>query len=141
MTALVLYIAERYLNDELKAKITDTAKACVCEGLHLEDGDVTVVLEAFRDEDANERVAHCFFPVMYTPAGIPYEYKKKAGRLMKDRLTALIGEEEVPHCYFHMKEHDYDNVALGGKLLKFDDDAIKHVDVTRGEDSTPWLNS
>lgn len=140
MTALVLYVAERYLQDGKKEKVVEAAKSSVCEGLRLEDADVTVVLEAFRDGDANERVAHCFFPVLYTPEGTPYAYRKKAGELMNERLKALLGEENVPHCFFHMKEHAYDNAAVNGRLLKYDDAAIRHLDETRGENSTPWLS-
>lgn len=140
MTALVLYIADRWLDEEKKKAVVKAAKSCLCEGLKMDDGDVTVVLEAFHDENANERVAHCFFPVLYTPAGTPYAYKRRIGELMKEMLTAIIGEENVPHCYFHMKEHDYDNIAINGKLLKFNDAAIKHLDETRGENSTPWLD-
>lgn len=140
MTALVLYVADRYLNDTNRKKIVDAAKSSVCEGLQLEDADVTVVLEAFHDADSNERVAHCFFPVLYTPAGTPYAYKKKAGELMNERLTGLIGKADIQHCYFHMKEHEYDNVAVNGKLLKYSDAVIRHLDETRGENSTPWMN-
>lgn len=140
MTALVLYVADRYLNDELKPKVVEAAKSSLCEGLHMDREDVTVVLEAFHDEDSNERVAHCFFPVLYTPVGTPYEYKKKAGELICKRLIATVGEDKIPHCYFHMKEHDYENLAINGKLFKFSDDGIRHLDKTRGENSMPWLD-
>ena len=140
MTALVLYISDRYLDSEKRKKVIDAAKSSVCEGLHMDDDDVIVVLENFMEGNSNERVNHCFFPVLYTPEGTPYSYKREAGALMNDRLRALFTEEEIGHTYFHMKEHGYDNVAVNGTLLKYDADAIEHLDQTRGTDSTPWLH-
>lgn len=58
---------------------------------------------------------------------------------MNERLRALVDPEEIGHVYFHMKEHGYDNGAVNGTLLKYDSAAIKHLDETRGENSTPWL--
>ncbi|MCC8027179.1 MAG: hypothetical protein LIP16_17985 [Clostridium sp.] len=140
MTALVLYAADKYLKDGKRKAVIEAAKSSLCEGMHLEARDVTVVLEAFKEGESNERVTHCFFPVLYTPEGTPYAYKKRAGELMNERLRALFDEEEIGHVYFHMKEHGYDNVAVNGRLLKYDDKAIKHLDETRGVNSTPWLD-
>ena len=139
MTALVLYAAEKYIGGSNKAKVMEAVTSSLCEGLHLEAKDVVVVIEAFADTDSNDRVTHCFFPVLYTPQGTPYEYRKRAGELINERLRAIVPEEEIGHVYFHMKEHDYENTAVNGTLLKFDDDAIERIDAQRGEDSRPWL--
>lgn len=140
MTALVLYVSERYLNGENKKQVVEAAKSSLCEGLHLEEKDVVVVLENFADYNANERVKHCFFPVLYTPEGTPYAYRKKTGELINQRLRALFSEDEIGHTYFHMKEHATENVADNGVLLKYDAKTLKHLDEIRGIDSTPWLN-
>lgn len=140
MTALVLYVSERYLDAEKKKQVVAAAKSCLMEGLHMADEDIVVILENFADDNSNERVKHCFFPVLYTPEGIPYAYRREIGELMNQRLRALFTEEEVNHTYFHMKEHSYDNVADNGVLLKFDTAAIAHLDETRGEDTMPWLH-
>lgn len=139
MTTLVLYVSGRYVYGSKKEEIITAAKSSICDGLHLGNEDVTVILEIFEEGDSNERVHHCFFPVMYTPEGTPYSYKKKAGELMNERLHAVPGMEEFEHVYFHMKEHSYENVAVDGILLKYDSKAISHIDKTRGENNTPWL--
>ncbi|MEG0215194.1 MAG: hypothetical protein RR496_05545 [Lachnospiraceae bacterium] len=140
MTTLVLYVSDNYVDTSKKKEIIAAAKSSLCEGLRLEDSDVTVVLEAFKEGESNERVKHCFFPVLYTPEGTPYEYKKRAGELMNQRLRALVDPQEIGHVYFHMKEHGYDNVARNGKLLKYDTAAIRHIDETRGVNTMPWLS-
>lgn len=140
MTALVLYVSDRYADPAKKKEIIEAAASSLCDGLHLSEEDVTVVLEAFHDGEANERVHHCFFPVLYTPEGTPYAYKKRTGELMNERLKELMDPEEVDHVYLHMKEHGYDNVAVNGVLLKYDTRAGKHMDETRGVNSTPWLD-
>ena len=139
MTTLVLYVSNRYADSEKKKALIEAARSSLCEGLHLEPADVWVVLEAFKEGESNERVNHCFFPVLYTPQGTPYAYKKKAGELMNERLRALIPEEDINHVYFHMKEHDYDNCAENGVLLKYNNAAVKRLDESRGENSTPWI--
>lgn len=139
MTALVLYVSERYLPNDKKKALVSAAKSSLVEGLHMDDNDIVVVLENFADENSNERVKHCFFPVLYTPEGTPYSYRRKIGELMNERLRKLFGEDEICHTYFHMKEHGYDNVADEGILLKFDISGIQHLDKTRGVDSMPWL--
>lgn len=139
MTTLVLYVSDRYTDSKKKKEIIQAAKSSLCEAFHLEEEGVWVILESFKEGEANERVNHCFFPVLYTPQGTPYAYKKKAGELMNERLRALIPEEEINHVYFHMKEHEYDNGAENGVLLKYDSAAIKHLDSTRGVNTTPWL--
>lgn len=139
MTALVLYASDRYLDTAKKREVIEAAASALCDGLHLEREDVTVVLEAFGDGEANERVHHCFFPVLYTPEGTPYAYKKKAGELMNERLKALVNPEDIDHVYFHMKEHGYDNAAVNGVLLKYSPAALKRMDEARGVNSTPWL--
>lgn len=103
-----------------KKEVIAAAQSALCEGLHLDQQDATVIMEAFHDGEANERVHHCFFPVLYTPVGTPYEYRKKAGELMNERLKALVNPDEIGHVYFHMKEHGYDNAAVDGVLLKYD---------------------
>ena len=130
MTTLVLYVSDRYADSAKKQAMITAARESLCEGLHLEKEDVLVILEAFRDGEANERVHHCYFPVLYTPEGTPYAYKKRAGELMNERLRALVDPEEIGHVYFHMKEHGYDNGAVNGTLLKYDSAAIKHLDET-----------
>ncbi len=140
MTALVLYVANRYLTPEKARLVTDAAQSAVCDGLHLDPAEVAVVLENFEDWNSNERVNHCFFPVLYMPEGSPYAYRKKAGELMCERLCALFPEEEIGHCYFHMKEHPAENVAVNGKLLKYDIGAQEHLDRTRGTDTMPWMH-
>ncbi len=140
MTTLVLYVSNRYVDSAKKKEIIEAAKSSLCEGLHMEPSDVWVVLEAFKDGEANERVHHCYFPVLYTPEGTPYSYKKRAGELMNERLRALLPEEEVGHVYFHMKEHATENAADNGVLLKYDAEAIRRLDVGRGVNSTPWLD-
>lgn len=140
MTALVLYVSERYLNSEKRKLVVAAAKSSLCDAFHMDSDDVVVVLENFADVNSNERVKHCFFPVLYTPEGTPYAYRKKAGELINERLRALFEEDEIGHTYFHMKEHGYDNVADNGVLLKFDPKGIHHLDETRGEDSMPWLH-
>lgn len=139
MTTLVLYVADRYADSAKKREIIKAAKSSLCDGLNMEESDVLVVLEAFCETEANERVHHCFFPVLYTPAGTPYEYRKKAGELMYQRLCALVDPEDIGHVYFHMKEHGYENEAVNGVLLKYNAPAVRHLDKTRGENSTPWL--
>lgn len=138
MTALVLYVAERYANSAKKREILRAAVSSVCDGFQLDESDVLVILEAFRETEANERVHHCFFPVLYTPEGTPYEYKKRTGELMHQRLCALMAPEDIGHVYLHMKEHGYENEAVNGVLLKYNAPALKHLDETRGENSTPW---
>ena len=139
MTTLVLYVSDRYTDSKKKKEVIEAARSSLCDGMHLDKKDVWVILEAFKDGESNERVNHCFFPVLYTPQGTPYAYKKKAGELMNERLKALVPEEEIGHVYFHMKEHEYDNAAEIGILLKYNAAAIKHLDESRGENSTPWL--
>lgn len=139
MTALVLYGSARFLDTAKKKEVIEAAASALCDGLHVRREDVTVVLEAFHDGEANERVHHCFFPVLYAPEGTPYAYKKKAGELMNERLKALVHPDEIDHVYFHMKEHGYDNVAVNGELLKYSPDAWKRLDEARGVNSTPWL--
>lgn len=136
MTALVLYVSDRYLDGSKKKEVIAAATSSLCEGLHLQTEDVTVVLEAFHDGEANERVHHCFFPVLYTPEGTPYAYKKRTGELMNERLKALMDPEDIDHVYLHMKEHDVDNVAVNGVLLKYDAKAGKHLDEARRESYT-----
>ncbi len=140
MTALVLYVSDRYLDTAKKKDVIAAATSALCDGLHLDAEDVTVVLEAFRDGEANERVHHCFFPVLYMPEGTPYAYKKRTGELMNERLKALMDPEDIDHVYLHMKEHGADNVAVNGVLLKYNSKAVKHLDETRGVNSTPWLD-
>lgn len=139
MTTLVLYVADRYTDGAKKKEIIEAARSSLRDGFKMDDEDIMVVLESFKETEANERVHHCFFPVLYTPAGTPYAYKKKAGELMHERLCALMDPEEIGHVYFHMKEHGYENEAVNGVLLKYDAAAIRHLDETRGENSTPWL--
>ena len=117
MTALVLYVSDRYMDSEKRKQVVAAAKSRLCDGFHLSEDDVVVILENFTDGNSNERVNHCFFPVLYMPEGSPYEYRKKAGELINERLRALFHEEEIGHTYFHMKEHSYDNVADYGTLL------------------------
>ena len=140
MTALVLYVSDRYLDTAKKKDVIAAATSALCDGLHLDAEDVTVVLEAFRDGEANERVHHCFFPVLYMPEGTHYAYKKRTGELMNERLKALMDPEDIDHVYLHMKEHGADNVAVNGVLLKYNSKAVKHLDETRGVNSTPWLD-
>jgi len=140
MTALVLYVSDRYVDTAKKKDVIAAATSALCDGLHLAAEDVTVVLEAFKDGEANERVHHCFFPVLYTPEGTPYADKKRTGELMNERLKALVNPEDIDHVYLHMKEHGYDNVAVNGVLLKYDPNAVKHIDEARGINSTPWLD-
>lgn len=139
MVTLVLYVSGRYVYGSKRKEIISAAKSSLRDGLNLDDEDITVILEIFEDGSSNERVHHCFFPIMYTPAGTPYAYKKKVGELMNERLHAVPGMEEFDHVYFHMKEHEYENVAVNGVLLKYDSKAISHIDKTRGENTTPWL--
>lgn len=140
MTALVLYAADKYLKGDKKRAVVEAARSSLCEGMHLNKEDVTVMLEAYKEGESNERVTHCLFPVLYTPEGTPYAYKKRAGQLMNERLRALFDEEEICHVYFHMKEHGCDNVAVDGTLLKHNEKAMKHLDESRGVNSTPWLD-
>lgn len=139
MITLVLYVSDRYTNSNKKTEVIEAARSSLCDGFHMDQKDVWVILEAFKEGEANERVNHCFFPVLYAPQGTPYFYKKKAGELMNERLRALVPEDEIGHVYFHMKEHEYDNAAENGILLKYDAAAIKRLDESRGENSTPWL--
>lgn len=140
MTALVLYVSDRYLDTEKKKDIIAAALSALCDGLHLNAEDVTVVLEAFQDGEANERVHHCFFPVLYVPEGTPYADKKRTGELMNERLKALMDPKNIDHVYLHMKEHGVDHVAVNGVLLKYDTKALKRLDEARGVNSTPWLD-